>query len=108
RHRPRRALAHQPPAEPGGALPPPLRQRDRRPRPMSTLTGTGTLLRFQLRRDRFWLSMWIVGIVALVVSSVAGVEGLYPTEELLAEAAVLVENNAVAIALNGPAVALDT
>lgn len=75
---------------------------------MSTRVGTGHLVRLQLRRDRIWLTAWIVGITLLVASSAASVKGLYPDEASLAAAAVIVENNAVVIAFNGPPTALDT
>ncbi|MFC5750171.1 hypothetical protein [Actinomadura rugatobispora] len=38
-------------------------------RPGGTLTGTGTLLRFILRRDRFRFPAWTVGLTALGVTS---------------------------------------
>ncbi len=41
---------------------------------MSTLTGTGPLLRFMLRRDRLRLSLWVVGmgLMTLYISTVLG------------------------------------
>jgi ABC-2 type transport system permease protein len=48
---------------------------------MSTLTGTGGLIRLILRRDRVRAPAWF-GLVALLVIGVAGsVAGAYPTEE---------------------------
>ncbi|MFC4112776.1 ABC transporter permease [Nonomuraea zeae] len=48
---------------------------------MSTLTGTGGLIRLILRRDRVRLPVWF-GLVAVLVIGVAGsVAGAYPTEE---------------------------
>lgn len=47
---------------------------------MSTLTGTGGLIRLILRRDRVRLPVWF-GLVAMLVIGVAGsVAGAYPTE----------------------------
>lgn len=41
---------------------------------MSTLTGTGTLLRFMLRRDRLRLPLWVLGmgLMALYISTALG------------------------------------
>jgi ABC-2 type transport system permease protein len=49
---------------------------------MSTLTGTGGLIRLILRRDRVRLPLWF-GLVALLVIGVAGsVATAYPTEDV--------------------------
>lgn len=49
---------------------------------MSTLTGTGGLIRLILRRDRLKLSVWF-GLVVLLVIGVAGsVAAAYPTDEV--------------------------
>jgi ABC-2 type transport system permease protein len=75
---------------------------------MSTRTGYRHLVRFQLRRDRIWLTAWVLGLTLGVVSSAGSVKGLYPDEASLAAAAAVVENNAVVLAFNGPAIAIDT
>lgn len=72
------------------------------------LTGTASLTRFVVRRDRVRIVIWIAAIIALVVTTVASVKGLYPTAADLRQAAVASEGNAAAIAFNGPAQALDT
>lgn len=46
-----------------------------------TLTGTGTLLRFMLRRDRIQLPVWILSITIAVVATLASLAELYATEE---------------------------
>ena len=74
----------------------------------SELAGTRALTRFILRRDRVRIVIWIASIVALVVSTVASVKGLYPTAADLRQAARVSEDNAAAIAFNGPAQGLDT
>lgn len=75
---------------------------------MSHLTGTRTLARLALRRDRVRLPVWVAGISGLVFAQVASLKGLYPDGEGLAEAAALVEDNPAFIAMTGPARALDT
>jgi ABC-2 type transport system permease protein len=75
---------------------------------MSELAGTSALVRLILRRDRVRLPLWLAGIGLLVVSSPSSVEGLYPTEADLAAAAEMIRDNAAVIALNGPAVGLET
>ena len=46
---------------------------------MSTLTGTGALVRMALRRDRIMLVVWLYVLTAFVASTVYGFRGLYPT-----------------------------
>jgi ABC-2 type transport system permease protein len=75
---------------------------------MNALTGTGTLIRFGLRRSRVRMLVWIIGIGALVLFSAVSVKELYPTPESLAEVAALSQDNVAAIVFNGPAQALDT
>jgi ABC-2 type transport system permease protein len=72
------------------------------------LTGTWTLTRFVLRRDRVRIAVWIVAIAVLVLSTAASVKGLFPTQADLDEAAESVHGNAAAIVFNGPDQALDT
>jgi polyether ionophore transport system permease protein len=74
----------------------------------TTLTGTWSLVRFILRRDRVRLPVWIVGITLLVLSNVASVKTLYPTQADLDKAAQTASENAALIALNAPAYGLDT
>ncbi len=74
----------------------------------SELTGVAPLTRFVLRRDRVRIVVWIGAIIALVVSTVASVHGLYPTQADLEQVARASEGNAAAIAFNGPAQGLNT
>jgi ABC-2 type transport system permease protein len=74
----------------------------------TTLTGTWSLVRFILRRDRVRLPVWIVGITLLVLSTASSVESLYPTQADLDDAARTAMDNAAVIAFNGPSYALDT
>ncbi|MFI6559393.1 ABC transporter permease [Streptomyces sp. NPDC050534] len=75
---------------------------------MTELTGTATLTRFLLRRDRARIAVWIVSSPLLVLLTAASVTGLYPTQHDLDVAARGSAGNAAAIAFNGPPLALDT
>ncbi|MGA8114180.1 MAG: ABC transporter permease, partial [Actinocatenispora sp.] len=46
---------------------------------MSTLTGTGRLVRLILRRDRVLLPLWVLFIGVVPVSYVGSINGLFPT-----------------------------
>jgi ABC-2 type transport system permease protein len=74
----------------------------------ATLTGTWSLVRFILRRDRVRLPAWILGITLLVLTTASSVEGLYSTQADLDEAAETARDNAAVIALNGPTYGIDT
>ncbi|HEX6423504.1 MAG TPA: hypothetical protein VFZ79_08495 [Acidimicrobiales bacterium] len=74
----------------------------------STLTGTGTLVRFILRRDRVRLPLWLAGLTLLVLVTASSVKGLYPTQADLVEGAAPMYGNAAVVALNGPTYAIDT
>lgn len=73
----------------------------------NALAGTGTLLRFILRRDRIRIPAW-VGVIALVqVSGAASYPDLYPTEaDRMGQAAIVGENPAMK-AMTGPGHSLD-
>jgi ABC-2 type transport system permease protein len=73
-----------------------------------SFAATGTLTRFGLRRDQVRIVVWMAAIVLLVVSTVASVKGLYPTQADLDATAAASEDNAAAIIFNGPVQALDT
>jgi ABC-2 type transport system permease protein len=75
---------------------------------VTSLVGTGPLVRGIVRRDRVRMLVWMGGIVAMTASSAAGVKGLYATTAELQRAAALIEGNAVAIAFNGPDQGLGT
>jgi ABC-2 type transport system permease protein len=76
--------------------------------PVSEFTGTLTFARFIVRRDRVRMVVWLVGIALLVGSTPARVNGVYPTQADLNEAAAATAHSAAAIAFKGPAQALDT
>ena len=75
---------------------------------MTGLTGTVTLTRFIVRRDRVRIVVWVAAIVVLVALMVAGVKGLLPTQADLDQAAAASNGNAAVIAFNGPAQGLNT
>lgn len=75
---------------------------------MRSFAGTGTLLRLYLRRDRVRVPVWVLGLVALMLVSVASVTDLYSTQESLDQFARIAEGNPAVAAINGRPVALDT
>ena len=76
--------------------------------PRTSLTAVQPLVRFEVRRDRVRIAVWIVAILVVVISTVASVKGLYPTQRDLDKAAAASEDNAAAIIFNGPPQGLDT
>lgn len=77
------------------------------PRPGgTTLTGTGTMIRFVLRRDRVRLPIWIGAIVLSVVGSLPAFPETYPTAADRQARAELLSNPAT-IALTGPGYGTD-
>lgn len=73
---------------------------------MSTLAGTGAMVRLALRRDRVRLPLWVVGIVALLMSSVASVTSLYASDAERASYTSAVGSNPVAVIMGGPGAGL--
>jgi ABC-2 type transport system permease protein len=72
------------------------------------LTGFGTLLRSFIRRDR-WMVLWFtLGVTVLYVSQAASVDGLYQTQAEFDRAAASMGDNAAFVAMAGPARALNT
>jgi ABC-2 type transport system permease protein len=72
------------------------------------LAGTGTLVRFALRRDRVRLPVWVAVIAGLVASQSASSQTLYGAPGALANYRASVGSSAAAIAFSGPPVGLDT
>jgi len=75
---------------------------------MNRFTGSGALLRFYLRRDRWMLLGWIAATAAVYWSQAVGSIGLYQTQADLDRAAASMESNPAFIAIAGPTRALDT
>jgi ABC-2 type transport system permease protein len=75
---------------------------------LTSLTGTWFLIRFTAMRDRVRIGLWILAVVGLVLLMAASVQGLYPTQHDLDEAAAAATGNAAMIAFNGPVQGLDT
>lgn len=72
------------------------------------MTGVGTLLRSHLRRDRWMLAWWTLGLTLLYWSQAISVMGLYPTQEEFDRAAAAMEGNPALVAMAGPDRALNT
>jgi polyether ionophore transport system permease protein len=72
-----------------------------------TVVGTGSLVRFVLRRDRVRLVVWFGAIVGMVVLTAASITGLYNTPEQLASYGRTVRGNSPMIFQAGPGYGLD-
>jgi ABC-2 type transport system permease protein len=73
----------------------------------NALAGTGTLLRFILRRDRIRIPAWVGAIALVQVAGAAAYPDLYPTEaDRMGQAAIMGENPAMK-AMTGPGHGLD-
>ncbi|MFF7868550.1 ABC transporter permease [Streptomyces qaidamensis] len=66
------------------------------------LVGTGTLLRFALRRDRLMIPVWIAVTALMVLSMPGTLEGLYGTPAERAELIRQMETNSSLRAMVGP------
>lgn len=62
------------------------------PRSGHALSGLGVLLRFNLRRDRVRLPMWILGTTLAIVATAASFPSLYATAEERAAALMTIDN----------------
>ncbi|MEU2771607.1 ABC transporter permease [Streptomyces sp. NPDC007162] len=69
---------------------------------MSTLTGTGTLLRLAVRRDRATTPVWLAANALMVLSMPSTLNGLYATDAERADLVRQVGTNASFRALIGP------
>lgn len=72
------------------------------------MTGTATLLRFALRRERVALPCWLLGITLLVLVQSNQSQALYDTPEKLARLRVTIGGNSAVIAMSGPTDLLET
>ncbi|MFE3851813.1 ABC transporter permease [Streptomyces griseorubiginosus] len=69
---------------------------------MTSLAGTGVLLRFNLRRDRLMIPVWVAVNALMVLSMPSTLEGLYGTETERADLLHQVATNSSFRALIGP------
>ena len=72
------------------------------------MTGLGQLVRAYLRRDRWQLGWWTLGITILYWSQAVSVKGLYATQAEFDRAAASMDGNPALVAMAGPARALNT
>lgn len=70
------------------------------------MTGLGTMLRFTARRERVRIPVYVIVLVALIASTAAQSEQLYPTAASRAAYVATVEGNPGLIAMVGPAYAV--
>ena len=68
---------------------------------MHVFAGTGTMLRLALRRDRWLLPAWVIGIAGIATFSAVATKDLYPTIESRIEAADALNATAAFVALYG-------
>lgn len=69
---------------------------------MTSLHGTGLLLRHQLRRDRILAPAWIGVLVLMCVASAAATPGLYASAAERVHAAQAINHSPAIVALYGP------
>ncbi len=69
---------------------------------MSSLVGTGALVRLALRRDRILLPVFIVIVAAMVAASAYATAELYPTAESRATAVAVINTATSTLAMFGP------
>ena len=72
------------------------------------MTGSATLLRAFLRRDRWLYLWWALGATLLYYSQAVSVKGLYTTQAEFDKAATSMAGNSAFVAMAGPARALNT
>ena len=73
----------------------------------SSFAGLGRLVRFVLRRDRTRIAVWVLGIIGLVVATLASITGLYNTPADLERYARTVQGSTALIIQAGPGHGLD-
>lgn len=72
----------------------------------SSLAGVGALIRLILRRDRIRLTVWVAAVLGYTIPLVAGLPGLYPTEQSRRARAVIMDGP-LGVAFSGPRIGLD-
>lgn len=84
-----------------------LRVEPVRPDNASSFAGTRRLLWLVLRRDRFRIAMWLLGLVGLMAVTASSIDALYRTTEQLESYARTVQGNSALIIQAGPGYGLD-
>ncbi|MGZ8799428.1 MAG: hypothetical protein ACXWXF_05570, partial [Aeromicrobium sp.] len=74
----------------------------------SGFTGTGSMVRLALRRDRVRIPFWVVGIVGVVYLTAESQSGLYQSQAEIDGYAKLVGSSPATVALAGPPIGLHT
>lgn len=73
---------------------------------MSAFTGTGTLVRFVLRRDRVRLTVWVLALAGTVAASVPTLDDMFSTDaQRQARAAIM--DTPTGVVFGGPGYGLD-
>lgn len=73
---------------------------------MNAFAGTASLVRFDLRRDRIRLPLWVIGISTLASYFVAALRLAYPDAEDLRSVAGFADNPA-GVMMSGPGYGMD-
>lgn len=74
---------------------------------MSTLTGSRSLARFVLRRDRLRLTLWIGVVAGITVASAASLPPVYPDQAAIDSYVALFADNPALVAFGGPGYGFD-
>lgn len=74
---------------------------------MTTLVGTGRLMRFVVRRDRLRLVVWVVGMVTVVAVSAQSLDRVYATRQAVESYVRLFGDNPALVAFAGPGYGFD-
>lgn len=74
---------------------------------MTTLTGLPRIVRLLLRRDRVRLTVWILGLSAVVLGSASTLPSVYPDQESIQEYVTLFGDNPALVAFAGPGYGFD-
>lgn len=66
------------------------------------MTGTGTLLRFDLSRDKLRIALWVALLVIMIVGVASSWDRLYPTADERLQLVAILSGNPALTALLGP------
>jgi len=75
---------------------------------VTSLAGTGALLRLALRRDRWRLPVWVLAILAVTYGSGSAMRTSFPTQRSIDSYAVSVASSPAVVAMTGPPLGLHT